>query len=264
MGEPKSPKNGRLHTSRFRCGREVRAWRTRRLIAGALRDVVVLFSPQLYEGQLRGLHQSLERSRRELEKMGCAPRLNAQAAKRKLDKIRSPQYLRSLLAYELEHDPQGALTLRLWCDSHEYQRLLSCYFGLRILITDRQDWSTAQIIEAYRRQAKAEAAFRDLKDPQMLATRPQFHWTDQKLQVHAFMCVTAYLLLSLLHRRAEQQAAYQGSARRLLAELAEVRCCRLIEVTGRQGRPRVRWQIEEIDPERQALVQALGAVPTLP
>lgn len=98
----------------------------------------------------------------------------------------------------------------------------------------------------------------------MLATRPQFHWTDQKLQVHAFMCVTAYLLLSLLHRRAEQQAAYQGSARRLLAELAEVRCCRLIEVTGRQGRPRVRWQIEEIDPERQALVQALGAVPTLP
>ena len=48
---------------RLSSGREVRAWRTRRLIAGALRDVVVLFSSQLYEGQLRGLHQSLERSR---------------------------------------------------------------------------------------------------------------------------------------------------------------------------------------------------------
>src|ERR1700674_5387530 len=244
-------------------GAEVRAWRTRRLIAGALREVVVLFSAQLYEGQLRGLHHSLERSRREFEKMGYTPRLNAQAAKRKLDKIRSAQYLRSLLAYELEHDSQGALTLRLWSDSHEYQRLLSRYFGLRILITDRQDWSTAQIIEAYRGQAKAESAFRDLKDPHMLATRPQFHWTDQKLHVHAFMCVTAYLLVTLLHRRAEQHAAYQGSARRLLAELAEVRCCRLIDVTGRQGRPRVRWQIEEIDPERQSLVQALGAMPTL-
>jgi len=41
-----------------------------------------------------------------------------------------------------------------------------------------------------------EAAFRDLKDPRMLSTRPQFHWTDQKLHVHAFICVTAYLLAS--------------------------------------------------------------------
>jgi hypothetical protein len=60
----------------------------------------------------------------------------------------------------------------------------------------------------------------------MLSTRPQFHWTDQKLHVHAFMCVTAYLLVTLLHRRAAQKAAFEGSSCRLLEELAEVRCCR--------------------------------------
>jgi hypothetical protein len=97
----------------------------------------------------------------------------------------------------------------------------------------------------------------------MLSTRPQFHWTDQKLHVHAFMCVTAYLLVTLLHRRAARQAAYQGSSRRLLAELAEIRCCRLIDVTGRKGRPRVRWQMEEIEETRSALAQALGALPDL-
>jgi len=68
-----------------------------------------------------------------------------------------------------------------------------------MLITDRAEWSTAQVIQAYRGESKVEAAFRDLKDPRMLSTRPQFHWIDQKLHVHAFICMTAYLLATLLH-----------------------------------------------------------------
>ena len=37
--------------------------------------------------------------------------------------------------------------------------------------------------------------------------RPQCHWADQKLHVHVFMCVVAYLLARLLHLRA-QRAGY--------------------------------------------------------
>jgi len=242
-------------------GAEVRAWQTKRVIAGKPREVVVVFSPQLHEGQLRGLHQSLARRHRELEEMGLCPRVSVEAAKRKLGKIRGRQYLRSLLCYNVDQDEHGAVRVKVWSDWPEYQRLVTRYFGLRILITDRAEWSTAQIIEAYRGQSKAEAAFRDLKDPRMLSTRPQFHWTDQKLHVHAFMCVTAYLLVTLLHRRAVQKAAFEGSSRRLLAELAEVRCCRLVDMTGRKGRPRVRIQIEEIDAARKTLAEVLGAVP---
>ena len=242
-------------------GAEVRAWRTRRTMAGKEREVVVVFSPQLQEGQLRGLAQSVARSCRELEEMGFRPRTSVDAAKRKLKKICGRQYLRALLCHQVDADEQGAVRVRIWSDWPEYQRLATRYFGLRVLITDRAEWSTAQIIEAYRGQSKVEAAFRDLKDPRMLSTRPQFHWTDQKLHVHAFMCVTAYLLVTLLHRRATRNAAYEGSSRRLLEELAEVRCCRLVDITGRKGRPRVRFQIEEIDPAKQALAHALGAVP---
>src|SRR5271165_6726846 len=192
-----------------------------------------------------------------------SPRLSAEAAKRKLEKIRSHQYLRSLLGYKITSDEQGVMRICVWSDWQEYQRLVTRYFGLRVLITDRAQWSTAQIIEAYRGQSKVEAAFRDLKDPRMLSTRPQFHWTDQKLHVHAFMCVTAYLLVTLLHRRAAQKAAFEGSSRRLLEELAEVRCCRLIEMTGRKGRPRVRLQIEEMDAAHRKLAEALGAMPAI-
>jgi hypothetical protein len=63
--------------------------------------------------------------------------------------------------------------------------------------------------------------------------------------------------------RKEGKAAFDGSPRRLLAELAEVRCCRLIDMTGRKGRPRVRLQLEETGDELRMLAESLGAIPAL-
>jgi hypothetical protein len=38
---------------------------------------------------------------------------------------------------------------------------------------------------------------------------------------------SAYLVVTLLHRRARERAAFAGNAQRLPAELATIRCCRL-------------------------------------
>jgi transposase len=241
----------------------VRAWRARRLIAGQERDAVVVFSRQLYEGQLRGLHQYLERARTELEQMGLAPHTTAEAAQRRLAKICGRQYLRTVMRYEVGADESGATQVRVWCDLDEYRRLTTRYFGLRILITDRREWSTAEIVAAYRGLSKAEGAFRDLKDPGMLSTRPQFHWTDQKLHVHTFMCVTGYLLVRLLWWRARRHAGFAGNPQSLLAELARIRSCRIVDCTGRAGRPRVRQQLEEMTPELHTLGEQLRAFPRL-
>jgi hypothetical protein len=89
------------------------------------------------------------------------------------------------------------------------------------------------------------------------------HWTNQKLPVHVSLCLTAYLLVTWLHRRARLKTAYAGGSRRLQAKLAEVRCCRLIDMTGRKGRPRLRLQIEEIGEDQKILAPLLGAVPTI-
>lgn len=242
-------------------GATVRAWRTRRVIAGREREAVVVFSQQLFEGQVRGLHQHLNRCAEQLQEMGLPPRSTPESVKRRLGKICGRQYLRNLVRYEVAADEQGNTQVRLWCDLDEYRRLRTHYFGLRVLITDRTEWTTAQIIEAYRGQSKAETAFRDLKDPGMLATRRQFHWTDQKLRVHAFMCVTGYLLVRLLWRRARRQAGFAGSPRTLLAELARIRCCRMVDHTGRAGRPRVREQIEDTEAELDRLGLAVRALP---
>jgi len=34
----------------------------------------------------------------------------------------------------------------------------------------------------------------------LIGFTPVYHWTDQKIRVHAFMCVLALLLLNLLER----------------------------------------------------------------
>jgi hypothetical protein len=196
------------------------------------------------------------------EHLGTQTASGQSPTRQQLEKICAPQHLRSLLGYKIDTDQHGAMQACLWCDWQEYQRLVTHYFGLRVLISDRAEWSTAEIIEAYRGQAKAEAAFREMKDPYMLSIRPQFHWTDQKLHFHAFICATAYLLLTLLHCRATSKTAYQGSSRRLLAELATIRYCRLIESTGRRGRPRVRMQIEEMDSTLTKLAETLNAIPS--
>jgi transposase len=254
---------GELSEVQLSSGVTARAWRTSRVIAGKRREVVVVFSAKLHAGQLRGLHQTLSKSWREFEDTGSFARTTLETARRKLEKLRKRQYLRSLFCYRIDQEAQGPIHVCVWSDWLEYQRLDKRYFGLRVLITDRAEWTTAQIIEAYRGQSKVESAFRDLKDPRMLSTRPQFHWTDQKLHVHAFICVMAYLLITLLLRRAQQKTAFDGSPRRLLTELAEVRCCRLIDMTGRKGRPRVRLQIEETDDKLRTLAETLGAIPAL-
>ena len=164
--------------------------------------------------------------------MTCGTR---EAVERKIAKICGRQYLRTLVRWEVVSGAPGRVQVRLWSDLEEYRRRQTRYFGLRILVTNRSAWSTAQIIAAYRGQAKAESAFRDLKDPGLLATRPQFHWTDQKLHVHAFMCVSGYLLVRLLWWRARRATDFAGSPHSLLSELSRIRCCRVIEKTGRAG-----------------------------
>ncbi len=77
------------------------------------------------------------------------------------------------------------------------------------------------------------------------------------------MCVTAYLLVRLLWWRARRDAGFTSGPRNLLAQLARIRRCRIVEHTGRAGRPRARQQIEEIDAGPESLGRIVRALPPL-
>lgn len=105
-----------------------------------------------------------------------------------------------------------------------------------------------------------EGVFRTLKDPLRLALRPQYHWTDQKLHVHAFLCVVAYLLATLVHHTAVRDADYEGSIDTLFEELSTIRRVTVARPTAR-GRARLTQQLETRLPLHERLIAALG-IPT--
>lgn len=167
--------------------------------------------------------------------------------------------MRRLLQVEIlqEHD---RWRLAMAVNAGEYRALTEERFGLRIVMTDRDDLSSADLIMAYRGQSRAERSFREMKDPDSCSVRPQYHWTDQKLKVHAFCCVVGYLLLKLLERRARQAGLPFRSPRSLLRTLQAIREVTLIEPAAK-GRPRVRRQLEELPEAAQRLAACFDLLP---
>ena len=70
-----------------------------------------------------------------------------------------------MVRFGVESKEQATTQVRCWSDLEEDRWLTEHYFGLRVLITDRSEWTTAQIVEAYRGPSRVEGAFRDLQRP---------------------------------------------------------------------------------------------------
>lgn len=174
---------------------KVPVYRGRRTLWGAERTVVLFLSSQLRQGQIRGLHQqltkrleALQQWQQRLAKPRSGPRTPASAQKQIAALLTGP-YLPHVLKITYDGQRTGAQRLAWGIDHTALAQLETEVFGKRLLITDQHDWATEEIILAYRGQSRAEAIFRQLKDVDHLAVRPQYHWTDQKIRVHTFICL---------------------------------------------------------------------------
>jgi alpha-D-ribose 1-methylphosphonate 5-triphosphate synthase subunit PhnL len=98
-----------------------------------------------------------------------------------------------------------------------------------------------------------------MKDHFFVSFEPIRHWTDQKIRVHAFICVLALTLASLLRR----EVARQGMALTVDALLEQLQAIHevvnLYPAHGSQGgRPRARRVLTRMTPLQQQLFHFLG------
>lgn len=244
----------------------VPVYRTKKEIWGAERTVVVYCSERLREGQIAGVMQHVAKAKTWLSNLADMLRRGKQRRDRgRIERdienyLKGRQCLSAVIRFELTgKDPH--LTLTYQFDQAAFDALANSTFGRVVLMTNRHDWSTADIIRAYHGQAAVEAIFAHLKDPEHLALRPQYHWTDQKLHVHVFTCVLGYLLASLLHLRARRANAPYASVESLLDALSRVRRTMIIRRsamrTGKRAE-RITYQLEEIEPEIAPMLPILG------
>jgi transposase len=222
----------------------VEVYRAQKKVFGQPRTIVVTFNQNLYDGQLQGLTAHLDKARQKLRdlqthlqrrrdgevKGGKAPTLAS--VKKQIHAICSAQFVEKVLKAEVQQVREG-LELTFHTDQVALDRLCSVQFGKTILFTDNADWADEEIVLAYRSQYHIEEAFKQMKNPHFLGWSPMFHWTDSKIQVHAFYCVLALLLTSLLQR----ELARKGeplSINRMLEELGGIRET-LVVYPRRQG-----------------------------
>ena len=228
----------------------VRVHRLRREIWGAGRTVVLLISEQLRAGQMRGLEQHLGKRlkalaawKEQLAKPRSGPR-SEESVRRRIEQLRSGQYIGEVLQVEFDPRRKGAERLRYGVEQAARKHLETEVFGKRILVTNRAEWSSEEIVLAYRGQHQVEAVFRQTKDDEHLAIRPQYHWTDHKIQVHTFVCLLALLLARMVEREARRRGRTEGLSG-LLELLGRVRLAMVLRPSGKQGgRPRAEWQLE--------------------
>jgi transposase len=228
---------------------------------GVTRRAIVTHSPSFHAAQVRGFEQTLAVARRQLAALQARlargqTRKDSVGIGAEIDRILGPRWLDRVITVTLSGDSPATRRLTWTTDRRARQRLEDELFGKRILFTNRDHWSVAEVVAAYRSQSDVEASFRQLKDPHVVSFSPMHHFTDHKIRVHTFTCVLALQIAHLMRRHAAR-AGLEMSVRRLLATLAGIEETVLL-YQGDSGRPRARRMITDLDPTQQRLFDLFG------
>ena len=178
---------------------------------------LIVHNPELEKGQLQGIRINIEKTKTEL--LDIQGRL-LMRSKGEITKGRKPtlesvtkavekvlkhrEYMKEIFEYEII-SKEGHILLTFSDSEQKFQQIIDEQLGKTALFTDRKDFTDYQIVSSYRSAWHVESSFRQMKDTDFLTVRPIFHWTDQRIAVHIFICVMAYRLCTLLRKELHEK-----------------------------------------------------------
>ncbi|MGH9339372.1 MAG: IS1634 family transposase, partial [Acidobacteriota bacterium] len=231
----------------------VHAWAEKGLVHGQEYLCVLKYSSSFASEQLHSLSTSLakvlhsmRRLSMDLGKPGC--RLKEAPTRKKIERWLSAPFLEDLIAGQLDAQA-GRLHLQFDFNHAAFQKLLAQRLGRTLFVTNRMHWTAEQVVQAYSGQQPVEQVFRGLKEGDWLGWGPMYHWTDDKIHIHAFYCMLGVSLLQHIHK--QSQSAWPGlSMEQMLNELRQIQ--QYVLLYPRQG---------EKGPQRAAIVQSKRTFP---
>ncbi len=247
----------------------VRVYRCRREVFKAQRTVLVTYNENLFVAQsrtllreiakrqqlLRQLQHQLRRHREGKVRGGSPP--TPEGVSKKIEGWLKARHMKELFQVEVSQS-EGLPKLSYRFDNRAWERLQATLLGKTILFTDNDHWSDVEIIRGYRSQHHVETAFRCMKDCHHIALRPQYHWTDQKVEVHVFCCVLALMLCSLLRRELHHKGI-DRSISDLLDELGRIREVGILySAQAGQEAPTIQMTLSQMSDEQRILYRALN------
>jgi transposase len=243
------------------------SYRTKKKVFGIERTVLVTYNRPLYRAQLKTLRREIGKRKRKLQSLDASLQRHVKNPSKgkkptlegtlhRVQDIVAGRHMKDLFSTRVTMGKDGIARLRWRFKDREWEKLDRTLLGKTILFTDRDEWKDEQIVSGYRSQAHVEAAFRRMKDPRFLTFRPTRHWTDQKLRVHAFYCVLALMILSLLRRKLFQ-AGIKMSIARLVERLADIRETVTVYSAPQKAPARIRVKLSKCDAEQLAILKTL-------
>jgi len=240
---------------------ELPIYRLTREIWGQERTCVITISAQLKEGQIRGIHQHLEKKykalndlKQKLDRAKPKVKLSEEELTTRLKQIIKGQFIEKILKFDLIKLNDNYFSFTYYVDNDAFDKLKNELLGRHIVVTNRHEWSSEDILKAYRGQSKVEYAFRTLKNPYHLAIRPQYHWTDQKIRVHFLICIIAYMLTIAVYSKVRSRTNYQSNIQKLMDDLSNIRLACIAKKTS----TKVSYQLEQIPVELKSVCKLLG------
>ena len=193
---------------------------------------VVAYTESFFTQQLSGVTTNLVKCQKklmDLEKSlrkwrtgkARGKRPTVRSVQRSVHAILSPQFMKDLFTIRVEAE-ERIPRLHYEVDHEALARLTNERLGRTVLVTDHHDWTSRDVIGAYRSLTGIEEAFKNMKNIDFLHWQPAYHWTTQKIRVHGFYCVLA-LLLATLARNVAAKAGIDLSIPALLKELTAIR-----------------------------------------
>jgi transposase len=249
---------------------EVWSYRTVQKVFGIPRTVLCTFNQALFDAQHETLVREIAKRIDKLTELkakldtlkdfapaGKGKKPTIAGTENAVKEILSGRHMKELFTAQVRKRPNGLPELSFEFDYAAWKELQATLLGKTVLFTDREDWTDEQIVLGYRSQHHVEEAFRCLKNPHFLTFRPTFHWTDQKLRVHAFYCVLALTILSLLRRKLAK-AGIHLSIPTMMEKLADIKEVTVVYSNPeKQTAPLVRRKLSKHDPEQKAMLDTL-------
>ena len=231
----------------------VSALDTRALVSGVSRRVLVTHSQGLHSAQLRGFTQALNHATRQLDGLAEALRSGAHRLTRdqvlaEIARITRVRWVDRVLRTSLSGSRPGELRLEWGVDEAARTRLDAEFFGKQLLVTDRDEWSAAEVVTAYRARNHLDSSFRWINEGAGGADR---QCSAERTAVDQLVSVLAVSVLHLMRHEADR-AGIDLSVRELLEQLDGIQETALrYPSTG--GRPRTRRVLTDRTETQQRL-----------
>jgi len=241
-----------------------KGYRVSHEIWGKEHECILTFSRPLYEGQVKELNESIASTVSSLDSLN--EQLNnpksriaktIESITAKIKSICGKKYMDEIFDYSIIVHPESGLVscVEYSIVDSAKNNITHKYFGKKLLITDRKDWSTSEILKTYREQDCIEKIFRATKDNDHCAIRPQFHYTDQKIRVHIFCCLLGLTLATILHMEVVNKGI-EASKFQMLDILQSIRRCWLKD----KDSSKVTNVLEEMDDTQAALWNVIQSI----